>query len=347
MSRNVRPNRRREKAVRKLDGEGWKSLWVSIVKIALTCAVAVGIPYGAYAYYQSLADEGYFAPTHVTVVGNVRASDDEILEASGLRQDGANLFEMNVRTVEESIETLAWVKAARVDVDLPDSVRIGIVEHEPLGIVNDGALRIVDHDAQFIKLLSEDDALMSPLVSVDQPLASRERMVVIAFEIAALARRMGYAHNVEEIRYDAGTGYTLFTADTEIRLGYEAFELRMGRLLDVDAELERRQVAADYILLDSEDISRVVVKPKILAQAVEAKASEAKGEADGRLEGRANNEEGALDKARAGGVQGREKAPTAHVKQGEGNPAEKSSAADKSSLDDDAALAPIFLEDEG
>ena len=62
-----------------MDTQGWKSLGIALLKIAIVCALAIGIPYGAYALYCSYAESGAFVPKNITVQGNLRQSDDAIL----------------------------------------------------------------------------------------------------------------------------------------------------------------------------------------------------------------------------------------------------------------------------
>ena len=250
-----------------------------IIEVVLTCVVAAGIPYGAYKYYQHLVEKGYFLPQHVTIHGNVRVDDQSILDASGLQLENANLFETDVHLVEASIETLSWVKSAKVKVDLPDSVDIEIQEHQPLGIVNDGQLNIVDVKGEYIKIWSTSDPIMAPIVSLDEPLSGQTAQIVQAFKLAENVAKYGYPDKIQEIHYDDATGYTLFTRTSEIRLGYDRFDERIERLLTVNQILDNKRIVASYILLDADNsLDRIVVKPQ--TRLVVARTEESDKETD-------------------------------------------------------------------
>ena len=263
MSKNIRQNRRCEPKVSQIDRQGWKSLLLVLLKIILTCILAIGIPYGIYVYYQHEVNEGRFQPSQITIHGNVRADDASILDASGLSNEDTNLFEADIHVLETSIETLAWVKKAKITIDLPDKVDIEITEHEPLGIVNDGQLYIVDETGTAIKYWTTEDTIITPIVSLDKVLDVRSHAVVKAFQLADEVVRLGFPHKIQEIHYDDATGYTLYTDTTEIRVGYDRFDERIQRLLAVNDILETKKITADYILIDGDNsLDQIVVKPK-------------------------------------------------------------------------------------
>lgn len=260
--KNVRQNHRKEPNVAQLDKKGWQTLLIAVLKIAVTCLFALGIPYGIFMYYQHLVDQGHFLPKQMSVHGNIRVDDHAILDASGLLNEDANLFEANIHTMVAGIETIPWIKSASVAIELPDKVDIEVVEYQPLGIVNDGALHIVDETGREIKYWSREDTLSMPIVSLDKPLAERQQAVVQAFKIADIVARLGYTHTIHEVHYDNATGYTLFTDASEIRIGYDRFDERIDQLLTIDQILSDRSIVADYILLDGDSLERAVVKPK-------------------------------------------------------------------------------------
>ncbi|MBS7379733.1 MAG: FtsQ-type POTRA domain-containing protein [Bradymonadales bacterium] len=353
MSKNVRPKRRREPKL-EMDTQGWKSLGIALLKIAIVCALAIGIPYGAYALYCSYAESGAFVPKNITVQGNLRQSDDAILDALGFALDDANLAEMDVRAVESAIETLPWVQKANVKVKLPDTVRIQITEYEPLGIVNDGSLSLIDTNGEFIKYWRDDDELTAPIVTLDNPLAERTHEAIRAFEIAALAHKLGYDKKIHEIQYDKGVGYTLYTETTEIRLGYDRFKERLSRLLQVESVLESRHVVAQYILLDADDdLDRIVVKP---ASATVDSTKPAPRTDDNPPAPNPDTAQAKTDAAQAKTDTAQAKTDTAQAKT-EPKAPDSNSAIDKGSLaappreriihdDEDLALPPLILEDD-
>ncbi len=246
-----------------VDKQTYKSLLRVILIVVGACLIAFAIPYGAWKLYRFKADEGSFKPENILISGNVRASDAEIKEAADLERDDINLVELNFREVRSAIEALPWVKTARIEAEYStQTLKIQIEEHTPLGIVSENQLKVVDENGEFIKMWASTDELTPPIVSSQHTIEARSDIIVTAFALATRAHEMGYPHQVEEVHYDDATGYTLFTDSTEIRLGYDRFDERLDRLLDVDHYLAEKSVGAAYILLDAEDnLNKIYIKP--------------------------------------------------------------------------------------
>lgn len=252
-----------------------KSLFKTIFIVVLACVVACSVVYGLWFLYQTKVDEGMFRPKNIIISGNVRASDEEIKDAADLEREGVTLTELDVRALRNSIVSLPWIKSVSVSIELPDTVHIDVTEHIPLGLVNQKQLVFVDNEGQVIKVWSSADDIIPPIVSTDRPIEEHPEIVTEAFAIAKMVSEYGYPHEIEEVHYEDAVGYVLYTDTTEIRLGYDRFEERIERLLDVEDLLESKKTVADYILIDAEDnLNKVIVKPHYEAPKPVEKAAE-------------------------------------------------------------------------
>lgn len=248
---NRRNNRRREPKLSQMDNQGWASLLKVVAVFVFSCSAAIAIPYAAYRFYSHLADTDFFAPKNISISGNLRASDEDILEASGLKLDGSNLVEVKLSTIAESIQTLDWIKKAEITVHFPDTIEIAITEHQALGIVNDGRLMVVDNDGKFIKFWALTDDLTQPIVSLDKNIDIQADAVIEAFDLSKRIEQSGYPHRIQEIHYDDATGFTAYTQTTEIRLAHDQFDQRIEKLNQLNDILEKQGVVPAYILLDA------------------------------------------------------------------------------------------------
>lgn len=76
----------------------------------------------------------FFMVKEITISGDDRATKQEILALAGLSEP-ANIFQVNLFTMEKRIVSHPWIAAASVHRSLFSTVTIAIVEQHPLAIV--------------------------------------------------------------------------------------------------------------------------------------------------------------------------------------------------------------------
>jgi len=80
-----------------------------------------------------------------------------LLRASGAIPTQGNFFSVNLDNVRERFESVPWVRRADVRRVWPDTLRVGIEEHQPLAVWNDG--RLVNRQGElFTANVAEADA---------------------------------------------------------------------------------------------------------------------------------------------------------------------------------------------
>ena len=274
MNRRRKQNRRR--------GEGsWREWWSDpqarqlrrgVLVLAAIALGAGGLPLVGYMGYREVVEAEYFAADQVQVDGNRRLSREEILRISGLETSPPSTLELEAEEVRERLERHPWIARARVEVRLPDTVDIRVEERALLGVVQDRQLSLVDTRGEIIKPLGPKDHLDGPIVSgFDGRLAAGDEDAKLAmlgaFALIEQYQTMGLERwaPLAEVHHDPELGYTLFTSGAkgmEVRLGSDRFEERLQRLAQVVTLLKRRDIEAEYVLLDGkEDLDRVVIKP--------------------------------------------------------------------------------------
>jgi cell division septal protein FtsQ len=247
-----------------------------LLKLALVMGLLVGVPLGLYQGYMALMRSDYFVLSALHLEGHQRLSRDEVLLIAGL--DGRrNIFTVDADRIAQRLRQNPWITEAEVELDLPRTARIRIVEREPAGWLFAGTLYRVDTDGFVIEPGTVAE-LQGPLITGLEPttraelgrdeLANRRGFaggrvrqaldLARSYEAALLPRVDALA----EIHYDELMGFSLLTQDhgIEVRLGHDRFEERLERLRDVLLTLEGRELGGRYVLLDG-DLSRVAVGP--------------------------------------------------------------------------------------
>ena len=92
-----------------------------------------------------------FTLEDVVVEGRMRTNKEQILKTLEIKR-GIPLLSINLWDAKEKLENLSWVKAARVERRLPDTLFIRISEKEPIAIwQNQNKTYLVDYDGEIIE----------------------------------------------------------------------------------------------------------------------------------------------------------------------------------------------------
>lgn len=82
----------------------------------------------------------------VQVVGREKAAPADLLAALEVRR-GAPILAFDPHRAREALEQIPWVRQARVERRLPDTIAVTIVEREPMALwQNDRQMRLIDAD---------------------------------------------------------------------------------------------------------------------------------------------------------------------------------------------------------
>lgn len=130
------------------------------VSLAAGLAAAAGI-WAAPRVKRMVRQSPLFIVDSVSVSHACFADTQEVIARSRLRA-GMHMLDVNPGEASERVESLPWVRKARVMRRLPDKVRIVVEERRPRAMVSRGAVWYVDEEGVLLPL--------SPRTSVDLPL---------------------------------------------------------------------------------------------------------------------------------------------------------------------------------
>lgn len=122
----------------------------------------------------------------------LRHVNDTVLRTAGVHRIDGTFFTVDLQAVRESFETVPWVRRAQVRRVWPNALRVGIEEHEPLAIWNDG--RVVNRHGELFAANvaeAEDDG---KLVEFEGPPGSEalvtQRWLELSQQVAFLGHRV-------------------------------------------------------------------------------------------------------------------------------------------------------------
>jgi len=189
------------------------------------------------AFYDMTAERGF-------IVKNLLVEGRHYTEADVLRglvnvERGDAIFSFSPKDVQDSIERLSWVKSARVERRLPDTIYVGLIERKPLALwQNKGKLRLIDDEG--VTLTDQDLEAYGKLMIVvgeEAPAHAKELLDMLAVEPLILAQ-VEAATWVSERRWDlklvSGIIVKLPESDMGLALRSLAAAQEEERLLDKD-----------------------------------------------------------------------------------------------------------------
>ena len=105
-----------------------------------------------------------FDVTHIGVRGNMRLRPEEIAEHLNIPPH-TNIFQIQLDEIQKRIETLQWVKTATVFRNVPNKIRVDIVEREPFALVKLDQLHIIDKEGVILGALASGSAITLPIIT--------------------------------------------------------------------------------------------------------------------------------------------------------------------------------------
>ena len=265
------------------------SSFAALARKAAIVGVLAFAFYSGMVLYRAVVTSPTLEVSVVEVTGNLRISEEEIVELAGISRDG-NILTLDLAAVERSLKTHPFIKEVIIRKKLPDTVQIEIKEREPVALVMLSKLHIMDSSGGLIKSYRVADALDLPIITGGEHLiretvqgARMSAEVVALLKVLGEARSTGGAINgstVSEIHVDPVYGLTLYTLDGGVRieLGTGGYSTKLGNLERViEARGDTLDGASSVIL----SVARGVVLKLVGAGGKQARAGSDGGVGDG------------------------------------------------------------------
>ena len=245
------------RVLRRIESLG-RSTWRPIV---LLVAVAVLFQVGA----DLLRTSSHFLVREIEVDETQRVTREQILALTKL-DTPVNLLMFDARVAEEALEEHPWVASARIEVRLPVSVSIHLIERVPSAVVTLGHLYVVDGSGEPFVRASPEDVENLPLVTgLDRAAYEENPDLSRSWIRNALALGRLYAQStladtrpLGNLNIGPGGELELMVGHTRIVMGTGLFPLKLDRVQRIYADLGARKSDAAWILLDEKGERAVV-----------------------------------------------------------------------------------------
>ena len=192
----------------------------------------------------------------LTVEGRSQTAREDLLAALDLRR-GTPILSIDVSDAREAIETLPWVKTARVERRLPGGVHVTLDEYEPYALWQRGArYTLVDRNGVEIVDVPGADQSLPLIVGPDAPRYAAAFFDTVnttnpglAARVVAAVRISGRRWNVHFDDYESGVA---------VRLPEDDMAISWTRLADF--ERDYRILERDLAFIDLRVTGQLIVR---------------------------------------------------------------------------------------
>lgn len=190
----------------------------------------------------------------LTVEGREQTAAADLLGAMDAER-GTPIAAIDVSNAREKIEALPWVKTAKIERRLPDTIHIVLEERVPYALwQRDARYTLVDHEGHLIEDVEETNTRLPLIVGPDAPKHAAALFTVLAQE-PELAGRVRAAVRVGARRWNLH--FDTFENGIAVRLPEDNMEDAWHRLADL--ERNHKILARDLVFVDLRLQDRLIV----------------------------------------------------------------------------------------
>jgi cell division protein FtsQ len=261
-----RKKKRRRKPSRR--AKAWLGRLSLLTGIIVVVSASVAVAWGLRRYMRT---SPRFAVRHIHVDGTQRRTANQVAKQAQVA-NGVNIFTIEEDAATAAVEADPWIAEAEVQVELPNTVRISVTEHEARAIsVVDGKLLLTDTHGAIFKELSPNDPRDLPVVTgIDADRVARDREVIESHVRRALdlvsdleQAKITKRYPVQELHLEPNGAVSVTIGSDGIVLvfGQPPFRAKVDKADRILEELRYRKVKRAVLFLDNKaHPERVVVR---------------------------------------------------------------------------------------
>lgn len=151
---------------------------------------------------------GQFPLLEMRMSGLVRTHVSQALDVIGMKK-GVNILAVDLQEVRTRVESLPWVRSARVKRQFPSTLTVRVVEKRAVGLSREkDQLVLLDEYGLVIKPLEEGDPLVAPVIVLAR---GTDRAARVVWLINLLAKHTWLGNRISEAVGLPGGRWTLYT----------------------------------------------------------------------------------------------------------------------------------------
>ncbi|MCA9660659.1 MAG: FtsQ-type POTRA domain-containing protein [Myxococcales bacterium] len=229
-----------------------------LARLALAGGLAWGLLIGAQQGYAYVTTSPRFAAQHLLFAPTEHISPERVASLMGI-DEGTNLLALDTEDLEQRIAEDRWVESVEVRRELPDTLRVSIVEHEAAAVLLADRFYLVDPTGRPFKRLDRGERGDLPIITgvsrelLDEREAWARAMIHRALEVQRTYVADAGRPTLGEVHVGETGELTIYTAAerTELRLGRDDYAAKLARYDALRAALGDKAERLAVVHLDA------------------------------------------------------------------------------------------------
>ncbi len=177
-----------------------------------------------------------------------------------------NIFHVQIEKLQQQLETLQWVKTARVYRNFPDKLSITLIERTPFALVKLDELHLVDRDGFILGNPASENALQLPIITgaFVEDINIQGENPRFGQALHAINEVMNSSiplfHQIRTIHIQSLENVTFLSDSStpEIRVSLVDYRKKLGDLQKIYDDVSQQQLA----LIDLRFKKRIIISPQ-------------------------------------------------------------------------------------
>lgn len=206
-----------------------------------------------------------FARNNVVVLGNAYVQENTILDAININEEGS-IFSYDLGILQKNVESIEFIKSAKVSIILPSTLMIQILERSPVVLVLLDANKYFFDDEQ-TPLLATKEAINFfpvPVMIFDNDktlkLGDFELTKALRFINKSRANHSQLYENLSEVRYKNNNLSLITDERTKIDLGDKKAIYKINILKEFQNTVNNKRSLNDYAYINLKIDNQIIVR---------------------------------------------------------------------------------------
>ena len=239
----------------------------SLVQFTVICLVFTGLSALCVACYRTLLSSSLLNVTSVQVSGCEVLDPQTVIQQAQI-PSGVNILSLDLDRVRQRVTNHPWIDSAVISREIPDRIRIEIIERKPLALVKGRQFYLVDNEGLCFASAAPGEYAGLPIITGVNPESlapgsklPRELTVLIEDLYQESQLRLPW-RLISEIRWSGNKGLSIFTVrgGIQIDLGRDEYGPKIARLEKVLRYLEEKGLDPQLRGIDLSYGNRIFVR---------------------------------------------------------------------------------------